>query len=837
MNAPTPSRTSLRSRYLIFASVVGVMLLITSAATSWYINKVNRKNIAALQLRDSISESISHARTAISRADSTLNSMLITPKPGHQRIITENLQAAQRALNSLTRNRAIGDAGLREKISTLLHDLTGLSDKVQRLMDLAKDPNWVYPMLPFINNTLFESNQAFETAITLALQEILAKDSERHASRLYREVADLRDSWRRKTLEFRAFIIRFAGLNRVERMGQEKNIELIYDEITTRLNALDKYKEQGLLGRETRDALEVMRYRSEKWFQDFQDVKKLRDSQVWRSDIQFLNDYIHPLQAEVENDLSALEQAALAWSAKNNIAVGQAAHQAHIEVWVISITALAFVALVYFMISRSVLTPIARIAEAISEEGSNTDHLIFPGRGSKEIFTLVSAFNAMRKQIHHRQLALEHQALHDSLTGLPNRALLQDRLSQAINQAKREQTTVAFMLLDLDRFKEINDTLGHATGDQVLQEVSQRLHQCLRASDTVARLGGDEFAIINPHSGLQQAIAFVEKVAHTICQVINLDNQNLYVGVSVGIALYPQHGSDVASLIRQADIAMYSAKRGNKDYVVFDTGLDKLSPENLSLLGDLRTELAQPTGQLSLLYQPQISCQSNTTINAEALLRWQHPKQGHVDPELVIRMAEKAGLIDALSTWVLDQAISDCVSWQHDNISLNISINISAWNLQDAKLPNLVEALLDKYQFPAERLTLEITESAIMNNPVGAREILYELNAMGINLSIDDYGTGFSSLAYLKMLPVNSLKIDKSFVIDMLEDENDRIIVKSTIDLAHNLGLQVIAEGVETEASAQFLKENHCDYIQGFHVTPPLTTKALRFWFTDRLPA
>jgi diguanylate cyclase (GGDEF)-like protein len=442
----------------------------------------------------------------------------------------------------------------------------------------------------------------------------------------------------------------------------------------------------------------------------------------------------------------------------------------------------------------------------------------------------MTAYNTMRRQIHHRQMALEYQALHDSLTSLPNRALLQDRLEQAIQQAKRHQTNVAFMLLDLDRFKNINDTLGHAVGDRVLQEISLRLNNCLRTSDTVARLGGDEFAIITPDVDTTQASFFIEKVITEIGRPIIIDQKNMHVGVSVGITLFPDNSDDADSLMRQADIAMYDAKHNKKGYSFFHSEMDELNTDSLSLLGELKDELQHFDKNLFLHYQPQIDLQTNTIHGVEALLRWDHPKHGMLPPDEVIRMCEQSGLITKLTQWVLEKAISECKSLENDGLSLIVSVNLSMWDLQDAQLSARVAQLLEQHGLPANRLKLEITESAVMNDPTRARETLNELSDMGIKLDIDDYGTGFSSLAYLKMLPVGGLKIDKSFVIEMQEDENDNTIVQSTIDLAHNLKLIVIAEGVETADALNALKQYRCDYAQGYFIARPMPAKKLKYW-------
>jgi len=820
-------RRSLKENYIIFSIIVAVTLAIGSAVTSLYIVHVTQNNAKALQLRDKVTQSVNHIRQFNLQADTTLSAMVVAPQKEYPRQISQSLQHAINEIQNLREFSFNDTPKARKIIEDLYADTSDLQTRTNQLIEKIKDPDWVYPMLPYINNILLESNTEFESATTLAMQEIAEEEGDTYSSPLYREVAQIRDLWRLQILNFRAVIVRFAGLNRIESTPQEQNIDLVNEEIRQKIEALASNKN---LGFETEESLTIMRYRAKKWHDDYVKLQKIRSSRIWRADINHIETFIRPLQSHIHADLQQLEKAVLDWSSKNTTAVEHAAFQANLELWGMTAAAILFVVLVYFMISRTVLTPIKIIADAITEEGKQIEHISLPKKSSREIHTLITAYNAMRRQIHHRQMALEYQALHDSLTSLPNRALLQDRLEQSIQQAKRHRTNVAFILLDLDRFKNINDTLGHTVGDLVLQEISLRLNNCLRTSDTVARLGGDEFAIITPDVDTAQASFFIEKVIAEIGRPILINQKNMHVEVSVGITLFPDDSDDADSLMRQADIAMYDAKRNKKGYSFFHSEMEELNTDSLSLLGELKEELQQPSKNLSLYYQPQIDLKSSTIHSVEALLRWKNPKNGMMPTDEVIRMCEQSGLITKLTQWVLEKAISDCKGWEDDGLSLNISVNLSMWDLQDAQLSVRISHLLEQYGLATNRLSLEITESAVMNDPTRARETLNELSNMGIKLDIDDYGTGFSSLAYLKMLPVNGLKIDKSFVIDMKEDENDDTIVQSTIDLAHNLKLVVIAEGVENSEALTSLKQYNCNYAQGYYIARPMPASKLKKW-------
>ncbi len=427
---------------------------------------------------------------------------------------------------------------------------------------------------------------------------------------------------------------------------------------------------------------------------------------------------------------------------------------------------------------------------------------------------------------------LEHQALHDGLTELPNRLLLQDRLRHAILTAQRKVTPLALLITDLDRFKEINDTLGHHYGDLVLQQVAQRMRGALRESDTIARLGGDEFAVLLP--GIENeadAIAAALKLISALEQPILLEDQSFHVGASVGIALYPDHGEDGATLMRHADVAMYVAKRANSGFALYDSKEDQHSVSRLSLVGELRHAIEYK--QLVLFYQPKIDLKTGLVTTVEAVVRWDHPQRGLLLPDEFIPLAEHTGLIRPLTFFVLDEALHQLHLWQKAGIGLRMAINLSARHLQDEHLADKIVATMQQWGVAPQLLEFEITESAIMANPLRAMDTLTQLDVMGVGLSIDDFGTGYSSLIYLKQLPVDEIKIDKSFVIDMLDNNEDLVIVRSTVDLAHNMGRRVVAEGVENEAVLKTLIEMGCDMAQGYYISRPLTATALGRWLKE----
>jgi diguanylate cyclase (GGDEF)-like protein len=427
----------------------------------------------------------------------------------------------------------------------------------------------------------------------------------------------------------------------------------------------------------------------------------------------------------------------------------------------------------------------------------------------------------------------EHLALHDPLTGLPNRSLFHDRAEQALLAARRAHTSVGLMILDLDRFKEVNDTLGHHNGDLLLKEIGLRLRSALRASDSIARLGGDEYGLLLPViANAEAALAVAEKLRKVLRAPFVLEGVALDLEASIGLALYPGHGDDVETLLQRADVAMYVAKEEHSGCELYSVERDHYSPARLALVAELRRAIDE--GELLLYYQPQAELGSGRVVSVEALVRWQHPERGLLSPNEFIPLAERTGLIRELTLFVLEAALTQLRAWHDEGLELSVAVNLSARDLLDLELPETVLGLLARYQLPAGRLQLEITESVILADPMRARLVLSRLSAMGVQLAIDDFGSGYSSLAYLKRLPVGEIKIDRSFVMNMERDERDAAIVRSTLELARNLGLSVVAEGVENEQIWSDLAQLRCDVAQGYFLGRPMPASALPGWFLGR---
>ena len=430
---------------------------------------------------------------------------------------------------------------------------------------------------------------------------------------------------------------------------------------------------------------------------------------------------------------------------------------------------------------------------------------------------------------------LEHLALHDTLTGLPNRTVIQDSLKHNIHFSKIKSDTFCIFMMDLDRFKEVNDTLGHNYGDSLLIAVSERLSNGLRDTDVIGRLGGDEFAIILPSTTLDEATFVADKLIKAIEPVFIVQDHALSISVSIGISNYPQHGDDATALMKAADVAMYHSKNTRIGRSIYHDSLDNRRADQLNIMGELRDAINNE--DLCLYYQPKVDTQSQKIIGVEALVRWQHKTRGLIFPDDFIPLAEQTGLIKPLTSLVLKLAIEQAATWNQQNINISMAVNLSMHDVQDEDFPKLLSNIMQHNNVKQGQLMLEITESTIMSNPVSVMCVLDEIANMGINLSIDDFGTGYSSLSNLKKMPVNELKIDRSFVMDMAQDKDDRAIVESTIQLAHNMGLKVVAEGVETSEISKQLIELNCDIIQGYYISKPIPVDEITEMLSKDSPA
>ncbi|MDP3651428.1 MAG: EAL domain-containing protein [Rhodoferax sp.] len=433
----------------------------------------------------------------------------------------------------------------------------------------------------------------------------------------------------------------------------------------------------------------------------------------------------------------------------------------------------------------------------------------------------------LTEQVEMARVELDHLAHHDPLTDLPNRILMQDRLGQAIEAARRQGRQLAVIYMDLDRFKHINDSLGHAVGDQLLRSVAQRLVACVRHSDTVSRQGGDEFVLLLPlieHA--EDAALSAQKMLGALAQPHHIDDHDLYVSVSIGIGIFPNDGQDAEALVKSADAAMYYAKEtGRNNYKFFESGMNLRAIQRQSIEASLRKALDQQ--EFALYYQPKVNLVSGAVVGVEALIRWQHPEQGLLQPSHFVAIAEDCGLILPIGRWVLREACLQAQAWQQMGLPpITMAVNTSATEFRDRDFLYNLRTTLDETHFDPHCLELELTEGVLMQEAESTHIVLHALADLGVQLAVDDFGTGYSSLSYLSRFPIDTLKIDQSFISHMSANPDDAAIVSAVISMGKSLNQRVIAEGVETPAQLAFLLAQHCDEGQGFYFSRPVTAQA-----------
>ena len=494
----------------------------------------------------------------------------------------------------------------------------------------------------------------------------------------------------------------------------------------------------------------------------------------------------------------------------------------------------------YFIVMISIITfntqyiskPLRQLRKYSNEIASgNTDIELHANSELTDVRDLSHDLEQMRLALVTLALRMQHKATHDDLTGLPNRFLFTDRLQSTVTLSARNQQSFAVLLIDLNRFKEINDTLGHSVGDEVLKIVAERMQKGIRESDTLARIGGDEFAVILIDVGLIVAEKIARKIIKLTEPAFNVNGHSLKIGSSVGISIFPDDGSNPGILMQKSDIAMYHAKNNNLSITSYHPDLDSDHYENLLLSHDLKTSIEN--GDFKAKFQPKINIKNKSISGCELLLRWEHPEMGLILPDKFIPLAEKDNMIGELTHKTIKRYASQFKTLIASNPGFTISINISPNDLLDSSLLESIKDIIKEDDLPAANLYIEVTENAIMKNPVRSVDILNRFNNLGIKVSVDDFGTGYSSLAYLQKFPISELKIDKSFITNLNRDSNNFPIVSATITMAHDLGISVVAEGVEQEDTLALLRDLECDHAQGFYYGQPLYFEEILSWIND----
>ena len=819
---------SIRNRYALLSILGGCVVVIAAGLTNFVLNSTRQEAADHIQTRQNLLSHSRVIRNEVWNAREALGHFLIDPlKVENQNLIHNSIGGAINSTKRLLENKEQLNVEQYKKIRHMLDSILELDQAAVSLIDTRLSAQTQYPSLSHATRKMLPKQRAIINQLNYAISETSEQlEHFPESLPLYQLLIEIRHKWSSTILGVRMLIAsRIGSFGNESLMHQISNIDTFLTGLNVNLEELNGYLNYDYLGLATEEAINEINVLIPKWDKSYRQLLKIHASDEWRGDIRHLRQEIDPLLDEIWNTLISFDSNLSKDAEKDVSVISTLAENQSYIIWSIASLGVVFILIGFFALDRYLLTPISSLTQALFKEAHGEKAVDIPKVNSTETKDLLSAFHTMRDLVRQRQNALEHQAMHDDLTNLPNRTLLYEKLNSMVSKQTRKNDHHILIIMDLDRFKEVNDSLGHHIGDELLMSVSVRLRHLLRDTDLVARLGGDEFSILLPDTNEREARQVARKILKAFESPYQVNEHELYVGASMGLATYPHHGLDAETLIKRADTAMYVAKRNRLGYTFYEGLEDQDNELYLSLASDLRAAVRNE--ELQVFYQLKYDLQTNLVVGAEALLRWTHPKHGNVSPAQIIPIAEQLGLINKITLQVLEEAIKQCRGWRDQGLYLSVSVNLSVYDLQSSDIVNHIDMLLKEYDIPPSYLIIEITEGAMLIEPQHAIEILRKLDTMGIRIAIDDFGTGYSSLGYLKQLPVDELKIDKSFVMDMIHDENDAVIVRSTIDLAHNLGLQVVAEGVESAEIYQLLEALKCDTAQGFYMCKPVPAEQI----------
>ncbi|MCG7926386.1 MAG: EAL domain-containing protein [Candidatus Thiodiazotropha taylori] len=820
-----PGLDSYRGRYTYLAVLVGAAL-IAFAFVGWGLVKSSTQaQISNITSRTLASAVLADAQTQLSLIENHLQRILIDPVKEEPEDISNGLIQLEQVLTDLTESLQRLPAGNSDVALALQADQQHLTRQINQLIKVRRDVQAWFPAMQLMLDEMYPYNQRVLGNLQLLQHEIQSDDEEQMD--LITQLSSMQRLWLGMTGEFRLVIAnRFGIFLAKSNPAPEERYETIINysaRFIERLNILQKYFHQQNSDFVVVEPLRGIEVDYLAWMADFNQVREVMQKPTWRQDLNFMQKQVTPVFNEMRQKLSVVDLSLDTQSAEDITQLTQTAKRLSVSILVMAVMGLMMLVLAYLFIKRNLLQPIADTAHALKMEASGSlDVAKHPSSNLRETRDLVDAFSEMRRQVHNRQNHLDHMAHHDALTQLPNRILFRDRLTHALEIALRGELMVGLMFLDLDRFKQVNDSLGHLVGDELLKVIAERLTSLMRSSDTVARLSGDEFAIliegINSREDLEPLAV---KILNAIKQPINIADNELRVSASIGIAVAPHDDISVEHLLRDADTAMYEAKRqGRSAYRFFSGEMTKRASDSLMLENEIRQ--AVESEQFIYHFQPIVETRTGRLFCFEALLRWDHPERGLLDPEVFLDVLDETGLINTLFEPMLAHAIAFQQQQSKERKeTVAVSINLSARLLNDpAFCRGLLESLVSG-EVPLGSLILEITEDTLTQELAEADVFLQQAKALGARIALDDFGTGQASLSHLRQFPFDILKIDRDFVKNVNVDNYDASLVIAMIQLAHAFQIDVVAEGVESQAQLAFLQQQGCDYIQGYLIGIP----------------
>lgn len=812
---------SLRNRYVFAAAVMSLFLAAAALAGWYYVDRAGQDKISNIQQRSEASGAVTDINHQIRALEAQLQRFLIQPINANLIAVQRSFELMEGAIERLKTSQWVAQRDtLHETTVALRNDSDHLKHTVEGLMEQRLDESSWFPALDLMQERMLPANLAGTSSLEQAINETspegignAAYDPSLHAALL-----EVRHVWLRLISEFRLYVAnRFGIFTRDIEVGmasRRENIAAYAQHLEDLLKELEEVTVDSIV---VSSALQQLNAAFSNWMSAYGQVAQVLRSDRWRQDIVRLEREVDPAIADLWQRLSTLELELGIASARDVTALTQIARQLSLFVIALAAGAILFTVMGFLVFHRTLLKPIAQVTQALKWEAKGrAAQALLPAASTTEVLHLTDAFDEMREQVRRREANLEHLAHHDPLTELPNRVLFRDRLDQAMERMQRTEDMVGVLFLDLDRFKQINDSLGHLAGDQLLKMVTKRLLGCVRAGDTVARLGGDEFAIMVEDAATEEQIVRVaEKILSALREPFVIDQQTLHVTGSLGLAICPISDSDTDALIRDADIAMYHAKDdGRNQYRIYSADMKAYISARLALEIELRR--AADLGQFEVYYQPILDLDSGTVTSLEALLRWNHPQRGVVSAGEIIDLLDESGMIVPVTRWALKQICQQqklCVTEGYD---LGFNINLSGRLLKDQGMIEQLTRAVECSAMQPHNLVVEITEDTLAQDFRASHEALSRLSRTGIRIALDDFGTRQSSLNHLRGNPIDIVKIDRDFVRDIPGDDQDSRLVSAIVAMAHQLGMRVVAEGVETVEQLEFLRAHGADAVQGY---------------------
>ncbi len=818
-----PGLDSYRGRYG-YISLFACLALMTVAYVGWsQFSRTAESQITSIAQRSSVDGLLVEAQASLNLLENQLQRIVIEPRPNDIAAASNTYGVLNDKLAELA---ALSDFISVEDAGRLLADSRRLKEQMLDLLSMRLEVNRWFPAMRLLREEMYPSNQAVLGELQSLLQEAETGLTTDQQLAVVVAITDLRQSWHGLVEQMHHFIALRLGIltGGVETDAPDYLTNILYfsDQIRHRMQALRQLHKEVPFGLDVEARLTQLEFHTKRWLSASKQVHQLMETAVWRLDLQLMRDRLAPLLTDMRQRLSRIDQRLDSDSVSDIRRLTQTAEDLSDAILGIALMGMLMILAAYLYINRNLLKPIAQTAHALKEEARGAIDVRPPPAHLRETSDLVEAFNQMRRQVHQRQRYLDHVAHHDALTQLPNRILFRDRLEHALAIALRGETQIGLMFLDLDQFKQVNDSLGHLIGDELLRTVAERLVSLVRNSDTVARLGGDEFAILMEGiSHREDMTLLAEKILKVVEQPMVLDGQELRISVSIGIATAPHDDVSAEYLIRDADAAMYEAKRqGRAAYCFFAGEMTSKATEALQLENQVRQ--AAERQEFTFHFQPVIDSRSGELFCFEALMRWNHPTRGFLYPEEFLSVLDQTGLITSVMPSLIEQAV-EFQREQHRRYKRKVAIalNLSVRLLNDTGFRKQLLEHLVSQDFLLDSLIIEITEDILMHDLVEADVFLQQAKTLGARVALDDFGTGQSSLSHLRQFPFDYLKIDREFIRNADSDANDASLIKAMVRLAHAFGIQVIAEGVETESQLLFLRSLECDYLQGYLIGVP----------------